>query len=490
MIIGELVLSGIDFLLLIGASLILVSILIAKSFNNIGIPNLLLFIGVGILVGSEGFGGIYFDNYSLAQSIGVIALVFILFSGGLETNWPESKEILKPAFFLATIGVVLTAVIIGFFVMLIFKTTFLWGLLVGSIISSTDAAAVFSILRGGNVGLKGKLKPLLELESGSNDPMAVFLTIGCIELLLAPDKTFVDLIIIFILQIGLGLVFGLVGGKTMTYLVNRLKFFYEGIYPVFAMSLAVLIYSITAVIGGSGFLAIYVAGIIMGNVQFIQKKSLIRFFDGLAVLSQISMFLTMGLLLFPSALITVVKEGFLLSAILIFLARPLSVFVTLIPFKISFKEKIFTSWVGLRGAVPIILATFPLIRGISNSQLIFDLVFFIVLTSALFQGWSINFVAKLLNLAEPLKKENKIPIEFSPSSGDDTDLIELIVPYNSSMIGKQIAELNFPEDSRIVLIIRNEKNIIPSGGTLIESGDILSLLINKNNIDSIKKIIV
>lgn len=480
--------APIDILLLIGTVLVIISILIAKVFHNIGIPTMLLFILVGMLAGSEGLGGIYFNDASLAQSIGIIALVFILFSGGLDTNWSQSRQITKPAFLLATIGVLITAVIIGVCVMFIFNTSFLWGLLVGSIISSTDAAAVFSVLRTGNIQLKGKLRPLLELESGSNDPMAVFLTVGSIELLLSPEKTFLNILLMFFIQVGVGGVFGFGGGKLMTYLLNKLNFFYEGLYPIFALSLAILIYSLTSVIGGSGFLAIYVAGIILGNNNFIHKKSLIRFFDGLSVLAQITMFLTLGLLIFPSDLLDVIGIGLLVSIVLIFIARPIGVFLTLLPFDFSIKEKFFTSWVGLRGAVPIILATFPLLANITDSHIIFDLVFFIVLTSALLQGWSINFIAKLLGLAEPFSKKIYIPLEFTSDIRNDTELIELIVPFNSKINGKQIVDLTFPADSRIVLIIRDDKNLIPVGTTIIIEGDLLLLLTNKHNKDSIKEI--
>lgn len=480
--------APIDILLLVGTVLVILSILIAKIFHNIGIPTMLLFILVGMLAGSEGLGGIYFDDASLAQSIGIIALVFILFSGGLDTNWSQSKQITKPAFLLATVGVLITAIIIGVCVMFIFNTSFLWGMLVGSIISSTDAAAVFSILRTGNIQLKGKLKPLLELESGSNDPMAVFLTVGSIELLLSPEKTFLNLLFMFFIQLGVGGALGFGGGKLVIYLLNKLNFFYEGLYPIFALASAILIYSLTSVIGGSGFLAIYVAGIILGNNNFIHKKSLIRFFDGLAVLAQITMFLTLGLLIFPSDLLEIIGIGLLLSAILIFIARPVSVLLTLIPFKFSIKEKIFTSWVGLRGAVPIILATFPLLANVADSNKIFDLIFFIVLTSALLQGWSINFVAKLLGLAEPFSKKIYVPLEFTSDIRNDTELIELIVPFNSKINGKQIVDLTFPADSRIVLIIRDDKNLIPVGTTIIIEGDLLLLLTNKHNKDSIKEI--
>lgn len=479
---------GIDYLLLTGAILILLSILIAKSLDNIGIPTLLLFIGIGMLAGSDGIGGIYFDDPSLAQSIGIIALVFILFSGGLDTNWSESKVALKPAFTLATLGVFVTAIIIAVFVMLIFKTSFLMGLLIGAIVSSTDAAAVFSILRIGNINLKKNLKPTLELESGSNDPMAVFLTVGTIELILNADKTFLDLILYFALQFGVGSLIGLSFGKLMVYLINKLKFSYEGIYPVFALALCFLIYSIPPIVNGSGFLAIYIAGIIVGNSQIVHKKALVRFFDGLAVLSQIAMFLTLGLLVFPSKLVDVIWIGLLLSLILIFIARPLSVFIGLLPFKYGFKEKAFISWVGLRGAVPIILATFPLIMGIENSDLIFNLVFFVVLTSSLVQGWSINFVAKRLGLASSVKKNKQIPIEYTPDSELDTELIDIIIKEESEIINKQIVELDFPKDCRIILIWRDNNTIVPSGGTTFQANDRLLVLVNKDNRDVVSQL--
>ncbi len=481
----------IEFLLLIGAVLIIISILLAKTFYNIGIPTLLLFIGVGMLAGSEGIGGIDFDNASLAQSIGIIALVLILFSGGFETDWTNSKPILKPAFFLATAGVLLTAVIMGVFIMLLLNTSFLWGFLIGSIISSTDAAAVFSILRAGNISLKGKLKALLELESGSNDPMAVFLTIVTIELILTPEKTITNLILMFIMQLGIGGAVGFLSGKAIVLIINRLKLFAEGIYPVMVLAMIFLVYSAAAVVGGSGFLAIYIAGVIMSSSQFVHKKSLTGFFDGLAILSQIAMFLTLGLLVYPSRLLYVIGSGMLISIILMIIARPISVFITLMPFrKLNIKEKILTSWVGLRGAVPIVLATFPLIMGVENSDLIFNLVFFVVLTSTLLQGWTINLASKLLGLSEPLTEKRNTPLEFKPNEKDDTELFELIVPFNSKIAGSQIVDLNFPSDSRIIMVTRNEKNIIPSGGTVLESGDILSILVNKNNSETIKNIFV
>jgi potassium/hydrogen antiporter len=478
----------IETILLIISVLILISVGISKFSDRFGLPALILFIGIGMIAGSEGPGGIFFDDAFTAQSIGIIALIFILFSGGLDTNWSSVKPVLAPSAVLATLGVLLTAVIVGIFVSLIFGVSFLWGLLVGSIISSTDAAAVFSIIRSRSIGLKGNLKPLLELESGSNDPMAVFLTIGTIQLLINPAKDILDIILLFILQMGIGAAAGLGLGKLMVVLINRVQFPYEGIYPVFSIAMCILTFSLTAEIGGSGFLAIYLAGLVVGNSSFIYKKGMIRFFDGLAVLGQITMFLTLGLLVYPSHLLDIIVLGLLVSAALCFVARPLAVYISLSFFKFNWREKIFISWVGLRGAVPIILATFPLIAGIQNAELIFNVVFFIVLTSVLLQGWSLVPVAKLLRVDAPLEKKREYPIEFNPIKGVDTELLDFIVPYNSPIAGRPIVELGFPADSRIVLIWRNENSIVPSGGTVLEEGDTTLILVNKNNIDSIKNI--
>ncbi len=480
----------IEVILLIASSLILISVGIAKFSDNLGVPALLLFIGVGVFAGSEGPGGIFFNDASLAQAIGIIALVFILFSGGLETDWKFVKPVAKPSFVLATVGVLLTATITAVFISLILKISFVWALLLGSIISSTDAAAVFSILNTRSISLKGKLKPLLELESGSNDPMAVFLTIGSIQLLLNPESSVMSLILLFFLQMGIGAGFGFGFGKLMVYLMNKLNFSYEGIYPVFSIAMCVLIFSITNVIGGSGFLAIYIAGIIVGNSSFVHKKSMTRFFDGLGTLGQIAMFLTLGMLVYPSHLIAVTGTGLLIAAFLIFIARPVSVFFSLSFFKFKLNEKVFISWVGLRGAVPIILATFPLLAGVANADIIFNVVFFIVLTSTLLQGWTLSPAAKLLKVDAPFKKRKEYPIEFNPMEGVDTELIDLIIPYKSAVSNKPIAELGFPDDSRIVLIWRNETSIVPSGGTALEEGDTILTLVNKGNMEEVKKILL
>ncbi|MBI2620324.1 MAG: potassium/proton antiporter [Ignavibacteriales bacterium] len=480
---------SLEYVLLVGSILILVSIAIAKLFDNLGVPTLLLFLGVGMLAGSEGPGGIYFDDAGLAQSIGIIALVFILFAGGLDTSWREVKPVFLQAASLATVGVLLTALAVGLFVHVVLGVSLLVGLLLGAVVSSTDAAAVFSVLRSKDVSLRGRTKPLLELESGSNDPMAVFLTVGIIHLLTTPGSTWISIATLFVIQMGLGAVLGLGLGNAMVFVLNRLKLAYDGIYSVFSMACAVLIYGTAVTIGGSGFLAVYVAGLVAGNSDFIQKRSLLRFFDGLAWLSQIAMFVALGLLVFPSRLATVMGAGLLVSGFLMFVARPASVFFTLLPAKLHWNEKAFVSWVGLRGAVPIILATFPLLAGLPDAEVIFNLVFFIVLTSALLQGWSIPFVARWLRVDAPLEQKRRYPIEFAPMEGVDTELVDLIIPYHSEAAGKSIIELGMPRDSLIVLISRGNDFIVPSGGTILREGDAILVLVNKDNLPAVREII-
>jgi cell volume regulation protein A len=477
---------AIDTLLLIGALLILVSVAVARMSENLGVPTLLLFLGIGMFAGSEGPGGIYFDDVDLAQSIGVIALVFILFSGGLDTRWREVRGVFWQAISLSTIGVLVTGLTLGLFVSAILNVSPLSGLLLGAIVSSTDAAAVFSVLRSKNVSLRGELKPLLELESGSNDPMAVFLTIGILQLLTGAQTSIPSLFLLFAVQMGLGAALGLALGKLMVFTLNNLKLAYEGIYPVFVLAFVALIYGLTATLGGSGFLAVYIAGLVAGNAEFVQKRSLLRFFDGFAWLSQITMFITLGLLVFPSRIVPVIGIGLLISAFLMFVARPVGVFLSLARAKVNWREKAFLSWVGLRGAVPVVLATFPFTARYPDAEILFNVVFFIVLTSALLQGWTIPPAARLLRLDAPLKQTRRYPIEFAPLEGVDTQLVDLIVPYNSTTVGKSIVELGMPQDSLVVLISRDSDYLVPSGGTTIQGGDTLLVLVNDKNLPLVR----
>lgn len=478
-----------DYLLLSGAVLIILSIAFAKLFQNLGLPTLILFLALGMLAGSEGIGGIDFDDASIAQSIGIIALIFILFSGGLDTNKSDVAPVFIPALSLATIGVFLSAIIVGSIAAFFLNIDLKYGLLLGAIVSSTDAAAVFNVLRTKNINLKKKLKPLLELESGSNDPMAIFLTLGLIQLISEPSTGLWSLLWLFIKQFGLGIIVGLSMGRLIVYLMNKITFDYDGIYPVLFLAYAGMVYSFTNIIGGSGFLAVYLAGLTIGNREFLHKKSLKRFFDGLAWLSQIGMFLTLGLLVFPSQILAVTGAGLILSAVLMLIARPVSVFVSLLFSKIDLREKLFTSWVGLRGAVPIILATFPLLAGVEYANLIFSVVFFIVLTSTLLQGWSISFAAKLLRVDAPMIKKVRSPIEFESAPEDTNDLYDFLISENSALVNKPIVEIGFPKESLVVLINRNEQYIVPTGGTIIEAGDVLLILTNRKTIDEVRRIV-
>lgn len=391
-----------DGWLLVASLLLLLSVFAWKLSSRLGIPALLLFLGIGMLAGSDGPGRIYFDDAQLAQNIGIVSLAFILFAGGLGTQWATVRPALGGALSLSTIGVLLTAVIVAIFATILLHVSFTEGLLLGAIISATDAAAVFSVLGARNLQLKGNLLPLLELESGTNDPMSVFLTIGLISLLTNPGESIWSVLLLFVQQMGVGMIAGFLIGWGAVWLLGRLNLDVEGLYRVFTTALVLLTYGLTALLGGSGFLALYIVGLLVGNSTVHRVDRISRFHDSLAWVMQIAMFLILGLLVFPSHLPPIIGSGLLITAIAVFLARPVSVLIALLPVKMSFREKLFVGWVGLRGAVPIVLATFPLLAGLSKAAILFDLVFFIVLASVLLQGTTVSFVARLLKVTVPV----------------------------------------------------------------------------------------
>lgn len=478
-----------EYLLLGVAILLLLSILASKASGRLGIPALLIFLTIGMLAGSDGPGTIYFADYELAQNLGVLALVFILFSGGMDTNWTYVRPALWKALSLSTVGVLLTAILVGSVVVFILDFSWLEGLLVGAIVSSTDAAAVFSIMRSRGVSLRGQLAPIIELESGSNDPMAVFLTTALVGLLLDPQLSLSSLLPQLILQMSLGALWGFLFGKLGVILVNRLNLEYEGLYPVLMIGWVLLTYSVATTLGGNGFLTIYLTGIIMGNAYLIHKNSLRRFHDGLAWLMQIVMFLTLGLLVFPSQLPAVIGVGLLISVVLIFVARPISVFIALLPFKMNFREQLMVGWVGLRGAVPIILATFPLLAGLDQRGTIFHLVFFTVLTSVLIQGTTIPLVARWLQVDSPMRQRVRAPLEFEPTHGVQGDLVEIEVSAGSPAVGKPIVDLSLPKGVLFALIGRGERFIVPTGSTVLEPGDVILLLADHETRKQVQKIL-
>ena len=479
----------IEHVLLIVALLLLFGILASKISSALGVPALLLFLLIGMLAGSEGPGGIPFDDPVLAQWMGILALAFILFAGGLDTDWKSVSRVAWQGLSLATLGVFLTAVLVGWFATFALGFSWLEGLLLGSIVSSTDAAAVFAILRYQSIGLKGRIRPLLELESGSNDPMAVFLTIGMIRLMNEPTASFFDLFVMFALQMGIGAALGYVIGRAAIWAINRIKLEAEGLYPVVTIAVVFFAYAGTTLLQGNGFLAVYLAGIVMGNGEFIQKRTLIRFHDGLAWLMQIAMFLVLGLLVFPSRIWPVAGVAIAVALFVMFIARPAAVFLSLLFAKIRLRSKVLISWIGLRGAVPIILATFPAVADIPNANMYFHVVFFIVITSVLFQGTSIQLVARWLGLDAPLLAKRQYPLEFVPTTKTDSDLQEIKIPDNSPIVGKRIMDLHLPESALAVLINRGDDFIAPRGGTVLERGDTLLVLASKKDFPEVRSIV-
>ncbi len=471
-------------ILLIGSVLLGLSIAAGKTSYRLGVPTLILFVIVGMLAGSEGIGKINFNNPAVTRFIGIVALNFILFSGGLETRW----EVIKPVFWhgltLSTLGVFLTALSVGLFVWAITDFTFYEGLLLGAIVSSTDAAAVFSILRSKNLGLKKNIRATLELESGSNDPMAYFLTIAVMGLILSKDHSALSIIPLFIKQVLIGGAVGLLTGRLGKELINRIELDFMGLYPVMVISLMFFTFSFTDFIGGNGFLAVYLSAVYLGNQYLIHKKSIMQVFDGLAWLMQIVLFLTLGLLVFPGQIVPLIGVGLLVSAFLMFVARPFSVFASLLPFRLKLKTITFISWVGLRGAVPIVFATFPLLAGIQKSQMIFNLVFFISLTSVLFQGTTLKYVAKWLRVSVPEKAKQKTPPDIELSDTMKSELTEIEIGEKSPAAGKRILDIGFPRAALIALIKRRGRFITPNGSTVIEPND--TLVIIAENAESLR----
>jgi cell volume regulation protein A len=390
--------KSIEGLFIIFSALTILSILTIKLSVRFGIPSLVLFLVIGMLAGSDGLGGLYFDNPALVQSLGVIALVFILFSGGLDTEWEVVRPVLWSGLSLSTIGVFLTALSVGWFVSVVQELSFLEGLLLGAIVASTDAAAVFMVLRARKATIPTTLTNLLEFESGSNDPMGVVLTLAIIQLLANPATSFGELLGFFAVQMTVGAVLGVAMGELIRWTLNTLKLELTGIYPVLSVAFALLTYGLAAELKGSGFLAVYLAGLFLRRRPVAHKRSLVQFHDGLAWLMQIAMFLILGLQVFPTRLVPIAGVGLLVSLFLIFAARPLSVYVALAFSRLSFREQTLIAWVGLRGAVPIVLAMFPVLAGIQQADTIFHLVFFIALTSVLLQGPPIPWITRLLRL--------------------------------------------------------------------------------------------
>lgn len=472
-----------ESLLLFGAVIIFISIFISKAGSRFGVPTLLLFLMVGMLFGSDGLG-IQFNSMESAQAIGIVALSIILFTGGMDTKFSEIKPIILPGILLATIGVVLTAVITGLFIYLISGSAIIsisfslpLSILLASTMSSTDSASVFNILRSQKMGLKNNLRPMLELESGSNDPVAYMLTIAMIGAVNSGQGiSFWDILIKFLIQLSVGALAGFCFGKLAVWVVNKINLQNLSLYPILVLCFIFFTYSMTDVLHGNGYLAVYLAGIIVGNHPLVRKLETSTFLDGLTWLFQIVMFLILGLLVNPHEMLTVAPFALLVGVFMILIARPLTVFLTLLPFrKISLQSKAFISWVGLRGAVPILFATYPVIDKVPNSNMIFNIVFFITIVSLIVQGTTIPKVAKLLKLTEKLEKQgNDFGIVF-PEEIDsklwDVDVTEAMLEY-----GNRLVDMKLPKGILAIMIKRGDEYIIPNGTLEIKAGDKLLLV--------------
>ncbi|WP_405569606.1 potassium/proton antiporter [Winogradskyella sp. Asnod2-B02-A] len=471
----------IENILLVGSILLFISIVVGKTSYRFGVPTLLLFLAIGMLAGSDGIGGIRFDDPKLAQFIGIVSLNFILFSGGLDTSFKAVKPILREGLVLSTLGVLLTAISLGTFVWFVTDFTIYESMLLGSIVSSTDAAAVFSILRSKNLALKNNLRPTLELESGSNDPMAYVLTLAFLTLVINQDMSAWSIIPLFFQQMIVGGIAGFAFGKLSKIIINKIKLGFEGLYPVLVIALMFITFSATDFVGGNGFLAIYICSVYLGNQDLIHKSTILKMFDGIAWLMQIVLFLTLGLLVFPSQIIPYMGIGLLISIFLIVVARPISVFISLMFFKMKLRRRFYISWVGLRGAVPIVFATYPLLAGIEKANMIFNIVFFISVTSVLIQGTTLSIFAKWLNVA--------LPEEVKPITENDRYILnlpksameEVSIPIGSFAVDKRIIDLHFPKSAFIVMIKRNGKFVRPGGSTIIEVNDTLVLLLDNDD---------
>jgi cell volume regulation protein A len=458
------------------------------------VPVLLLFLGIGMVFGVDG-AGFEFQNYKVAQAIGTIALCIILFSGGLDTKIQEIKPIAGQGIILATFGVLLMTFITGVFIYYasnyLFKAinlSFLESLLLAAVMSSTDSASVFSILRGKGIRLKKQLKPLLEFESGSNDPMAYMLTIILIQLISSTgtgSPEYGKAVLDFFMQFIIGGILGYGLGKLVVYVVNKINLDNDSLYPILVFTSGIFIFSATYFLKGNGYLAVYIGGLVIGNAKMVHKRSSMRFFDGLAWISQIIMFLTLGLLINPKDLGPVAGVGLLIGIFMIIAARPLTVFISLLPFpKMQFKEKLFVSWVGLRGAVPIIFAILPLAAGLKDAHLMFNIVFFITLLSLLIQGTSLGKVADWLNLSK--KGEDSTAFQdFDVEFSEDikSTMTEIVLNKTILAKGNRLMDMPLPDHTLAVMIKRGAKYFIPKGNTELFPGD--KLLVITNNEDAL-----
>lgn len=443
------------------------------------VPSLVLFVGVGMLVGSDGLGLIQFDSYRLARTIGVVSLALILFEGGLTSGLLNLRPVLGAAVSLASVGTVLTAVVVGLSAAALFGLSTDEGLLLGAILSSTDGAAIFALLRGST--LSRRLTQTLEGESGLNDPVAVLLVLGFIDLLSKPGYGAGDVLVLFVRELGIGLLVGCVVGTVAVYALRRVRLATAGLYPVASLTVAALAYGGADTLHGSGFLAVYLTGLMLGSATIPAERTIVSFHQGLGWVAQVAMFLTLGLLVFPDQLPSVALKGTVLALVLVFVARPVAVAISTLPFAYNWRERAILGWAGLRGAVPVVLATFPVIQNVPDSVHFFNIVFFAVLVSTVLQGSTFETFARRLRVTTV---EPELPRPLSESGTIrrlGAEVVEHTVGPRDAIVDARVRDLGLPRDALVSVVVRGDRAIPPRGSTRLRAGDELHLLVSEES---------